>query len=322
MEFREIQAKGLERASGAARCCYLKPSGERCGSPAMRGFDLCYYHDRYQPRSGYRNLPCLEDPHSVQCAIQEIIEDMLAGLLDYKKAALALYGLQTAASNLKQMRIAEQQRRQREEEQQTDASRTQGTRTTQGTQRDLDSLGGARLQPCRNAAEETPASAAEAPNSFDETEEFELIAANVGRANVCTDEFSSRLSSRPESRAQPRGEGAGPRFSIAAEMHIPRRQTTAARDDSGGGEPEVPALSRPTTDDRQPTTPLIESPRPPQHVRFGLTARERERMKHHFPDLKKIREEVLASLTPEERAQVEASAMRKQTTTTAIACGP
>lgn len=103
-------------ADRATRCHYLKPSGERCGSPAMHGFELCYYHDRYRPKAEYRNLPCLEDPHSVQCAIQEVIEDMLRGYLDYKKAALALYGLQTAASNLKQMRIAEEQRRKREEQ--------------------------------------------------------------------------------------------------------------------------------------------------------------------------------------------------------------
>src|ERR1051326_3180422 len=107
----EIHARGLARPAKPRRCCYIKPSGERCGSPAMRGFDLCYYHHRYQPKSGDRNLPCLGDAHPVQCAIQEIIEDMLVGFLDYKKAALALYGLQTAASNLKQMRIADERDR-------------------------------------------------------------------------------------------------------------------------------------------------------------------------------------------------------------------
>ena len=132
--FDPIAQRDAARANAdpATRCHYLKPSGDRCGSPAMHGHDLCYYHHRYQPKPEYRNLPCLEDPHSVQCAIQEVIEDMLRGYIDYKKAALALYGLQTAASNLKQMRLAEKDRCQREEEQ-------MNTGRTQETRRDLDS---------------------------------------------------------------------------------------------------------------------------------------------------------------------------------------
>jgi hypothetical protein len=199
-------------ADHAARCHYVKPSGERCGSPAMRGLELCYYHDRYQPKPGYRNLPCLEDPHSVQCAIQEIIEDMLNGLLDYKKAALALYGLQTAASNLKQMRTAQEKK----------------PETTQQARGLSESFGGDRLQPIRVSAKETPAPAAEV-----------------------------RLSPRP------------------------------------------------TTNDQQPTTGFVESPRQPQHVTYGLTAAERQRMNEVFPDMKKIRAEFLASLTPEERTRME-----------------
>jgi hypothetical protein len=244
----------------------------------MTGFDLCYYHDRYRPKDGYRNLPCLEDAHSVQCAIQEIIEDMLVGFLDYKKAALALYGLQTAASNLKQMRIADEKRARegkactvdrvpcteeracavdrvpctepsRAATTESSPARSAGNRTTapdESRRDDWNVLGGARLQSCRNATEGHSALAAEvrvsvAANNEDELEEIEL---------ACD-----------------------------------------------------PLL--PTTTDHRPTT-LIESPRPPQHVTSGLrTQAERAAMKQRFPDMKKIRAEFLASLTPEERAGLE-----------------
>ena len=68
----------------------------------------------------------------------------------------------------------------------------------------------------------------------------------------------------------------------------------------------------PTTADRRQTT-VIESPRTPQHVTRGLrTQAERQAMAQRFPDLKKIRAEVLASLTPEERARVEARRVARQ----------
>ena len=94
----------MAAAHRARRCAYITPVGTRCGSPAMQNDKLCYYHDRYSPKPGYRNLPPLEDANSLQCAIQEVLEDLLAGLIDYKRAALVLYGLQTACVNLKRMR--------------------------------------------------------------------------------------------------------------------------------------------------------------------------------------------------------------------------
>jgi hypothetical protein len=212
----------------------------------MRGFDLCYYHDRYQPKPNYRNIPCLEDPHSVQCAIQEIIEEMLNGLLDYKKAALALYGLQTAASNLKQMRIAEEKREERDQEQ-------TNTGRTQETQRDLGSYSEPEDLDNPEAENQDVDSYAAAD---DELEEVELVSSNENQESCA-------------STASPC-------------VH----------------------LSSPTTEDRRPTT-LLESPRTPQHVRFGLTGAEREQMKRQFPDMKKIRAEFLASLTAEERARME-----------------
>jgi len=266
----QLEARHMRDAHASTRCHYLKPSGERCGSPAMRGFDLCYYHDRYQPKPGYRNLPCLEDPHSVQCAIQEIIEDMLSGLVDYKKAALALYGLQTAVANLKQMRIADQQRREAADEKQMN------TMTTQRTQRDAICV----------ARAPSPASSSldSSCEVHDEVEEIELVAAEVGSEDPAPSSATDDVSGRDD---QP--------STMSSCLHFPLPTTTDQR----------PTTPLPTTNDQRPTT-LVESPRPPQHVTRGLrTQAERRAMAERFPDMKKIRAEFLASLTPEERAKVE-----------------
>ena len=242
----QLDARRMADAHSSRRCHYLKPSGERCGSPAMRGFDLCYYHDRYQPKSGYRNLPCLEDPHSVQCAIQEIIEEMLNGLLDYKKAALALYGLQTAASNLKQMRIADEQRARQEEACTVEQEACTVDRASCTEEKEACTVD---RVPWTEESRATTDDRSLTQSAYDELEEVEMIAA---------------AETQPSSA------------SIASSwVHSP--------------------------------TTLLESPRPPQHVTRGLrTQAERQAMAQRFPDLKKIRAEVLASLTPEERARVEA----------------
>jgi hypothetical protein len=294
----EIQARGLARAAQTRRCSYLKPSGERCGSPAMSGFDLCYYHDRYRPKDGYRNLPCLEDAHSVQCAIQEIIEDMLVGFLDYKKAALALYGLQTAASNLKQMRIADEKRGREEK-----ACTVDRVPCTEETACTVDRV--PCTKPSREATTEKtctvdrvpctePSRAATTESSPARSAGNRTTAPDESRRDDWNVLGGARLQScrnAPEVRSALAAEG---RVSVAANNEDELEEIELACD---------PLL--PTTTDHRPTT-LIESPRPPQHVTSGLrTQAERAAMKQRFPDMKKIRAEFLASLTPEERAQME-----------------
>lgn len=97
--------KALEVANRRPRCQHIKPSGLRCGSPAMRRIDYCYYHKRTHigPRLLYPTLMMLEDAHGIQAALMEVLCAMLEGGLTEKQAALMLYALQTAASNLKRV---------------------------------------------------------------------------------------------------------------------------------------------------------------------------------------------------------------------------
>jgi hypothetical protein len=278
MEFQEIQAKGLEEAAKVERCHYLKPSGERCGSPAMTGHDLCYYHDRYQPKAEYRNLPCLEDPHSVQCAIQEVIEDMLRGFLDYKKAALALYGLQTAASNLKQMRIADEQRRKREE--QEEARTVDRAPSTDDSREATDGF-----SPARSAG---LAVVLEGESRRDDWRDDE------------DDHDNLQLESAGAARLQPSRTAEVEGSALATEVRVPL-------DEDDLEEIELTADSLlPTTNDHRPTT-LIESPRPPQRITQGLlTKTEREARDNYLPDLEKLRAEILRDAGREERGLASA----------------
>lgn len=95
----------IQLARQAPRCAHIKPSGRRCGSPAMRGIEYCYYHKRTHlgPRLLYPTMTMLEDGHGVQAALMEVLCGILDGALTDKQAALMLYGLQTAASNLKRV---------------------------------------------------------------------------------------------------------------------------------------------------------------------------------------------------------------------------
>ena len=93
-----------------AQCEHVKVNGVRCGSPALRTRRLCYFHFMSRvPR--IELVPILEDGNAIQAGVLEIIHGMLAGRLDTKRAALALYGLQIAASNLPRVQTEPPRRR-------------------------------------------------------------------------------------------------------------------------------------------------------------------------------------------------------------------
>ena len=96
-------------------CQHVKANGHLCESPALRGEDLCYFHRSVrvrtlrQRRAQRHNLPfqlpLLEDPESIQLAIGETLNALVAGQIDHKTAGLLLYGLQTAATNVRHTRF-------------------------------------------------------------------------------------------------------------------------------------------------------------------------------------------------------------------------
>src|SRR6202142_708669 len=97
------------------RCRHVKTKGTQCGSPALKGKELCYYHEQNRPQpvelyiDGERYcdsqivLPVFEDAHSIQTVIRQVVQLMLTRRIERKDAGLMLYALQIASGNLKMM---------------------------------------------------------------------------------------------------------------------------------------------------------------------------------------------------------------------------
>ena len=92
-------------ARQAPRCAHLKANGDRCGSPAASGKELCYFHDQALADDRPVRLPVLEDANAIQVAVMIVMDGLYRGNLNYKKAALLLYGLQIASFNLRHLQL-------------------------------------------------------------------------------------------------------------------------------------------------------------------------------------------------------------------------
>ncbi len=103
------------------RCSHVKTNGTQCNSPALKLASLCFFHDRWSrtyrcmverqmlPGEIALDLPLLEDADSIQLAIMQVTYFLSRGRLNPKTAALLLYALQTASSNLKKTTLQPQQ---------------------------------------------------------------------------------------------------------------------------------------------------------------------------------------------------------------------
>ncbi len=91
-------------------CRHIHTSGRRCGSPALRGEQFCYYHHTTRrPGPRYRGvhpsaydfeMPDLDDLDGIQFALAQVLSLIAANQLDPKRARLLLYGIDTASRNL------------------------------------------------------------------------------------------------------------------------------------------------------------------------------------------------------------------------------
>lgn len=84
-------------ARKAPRCQHVKSKGYRCGSPALRGREFCFYHDRIRNRRFEDGLPALDDANSIQLAVMQVLDGLHRGKVDAETARVYLYGLRIAA---------------------------------------------------------------------------------------------------------------------------------------------------------------------------------------------------------------------------------
>lgn len=86
-------------------CRHIKPSGERCKSPAMRDHSFCYFHARVHTRTKKidpRDLtfPVPEDFAAIQESIAKVLDAIVNESIDSKQSAQILRGLQLAMQTI------------------------------------------------------------------------------------------------------------------------------------------------------------------------------------------------------------------------------
>jgi hypothetical protein len=90
-------------------CTHIKVTGVRCGSPALRGEQFCYFHQRMlrtvkgPPASRVHHAALLEDEESIQASLIEVVNALLRGTIELKRAELILRALNTAVRNIRRV---------------------------------------------------------------------------------------------------------------------------------------------------------------------------------------------------------------------------
>jgi len=103
--------KPLPPHPNVRNCTHIKVTGQRCGSPALRGEFFCYFHTRVikgvQQRVDMQlhSMALLEDCESIQLSIMHVVDGLLKGTLDATRARLIIQALRIAARNAKNVRF-------------------------------------------------------------------------------------------------------------------------------------------------------------------------------------------------------------------------
>ena len=93
-------------------CTHIKVTGVRCGSPALREEQFCYFHQRMlrtvkgPPASRIHHAALLEDEESIQASLMEVVNALLRGTIELKRAELILRALNTAVRNIRRVNFA------------------------------------------------------------------------------------------------------------------------------------------------------------------------------------------------------------------------
>jgi hypothetical protein len=100
----------MKRMSNLKSCTHIKVTGVRCGSPPLRGEQFCYFHQRMlrtvkDPASRIHHHALLEDEESIQASLMEVVNSLLRGTIELKRAELILRALNTAVRNARRVKF-------------------------------------------------------------------------------------------------------------------------------------------------------------------------------------------------------------------------
>jgi hypothetical protein len=92
-------------------CTHIKVNGIRCGSPALRGEQFCYFHQRMlrgvPTPLGSRLHPValLESDEAIQASIMEVVNALARNTIDLRRADLILKALWIAVKHSRRSRF-------------------------------------------------------------------------------------------------------------------------------------------------------------------------------------------------------------------------
>ncbi len=103
--YKKIAGTNMSIHPNVKSCTHIKVTGVRCGSPALRGEQFCYFHQRMvrgvrtPPQARLHPIALIEDEESIQSALMEVINALMRNSIDLKRAALILRALHIAVKN-------------------------------------------------------------------------------------------------------------------------------------------------------------------------------------------------------------------------------
>jgi hypothetical protein len=92
-------------------CTHVKVTGIRCGSPALRGEQFCYFHQRMfrgvqvPPQARLHPVALVEDEEAIQASLMEVINALARNTIDLRRAELILKALFIAVKNSARVRF-------------------------------------------------------------------------------------------------------------------------------------------------------------------------------------------------------------------------
>src|SRR3984885_5788256 len=92
-------------------CTHIKVTGVRCDSPALRGEQFCYFHQRMirgvrtPPRARLHPIAQLESEEAIQASLMEVINALIRDTIDTKRAELIIRALHIAVKNAHRARF-------------------------------------------------------------------------------------------------------------------------------------------------------------------------------------------------------------------------
>src|SRR6266852_9494980 len=93
------------------RCSHIKVGGQRCGSPTLKGKHFCYFHERLihgVPGPVDSNISpnsLIENEEAIQASLMDLIEALLRGSIENRRAELVLKALYIATKNAHRVRF-------------------------------------------------------------------------------------------------------------------------------------------------------------------------------------------------------------------------